>query len=285
MDNVRGYDFHQFSAATARESLRMEGLASPRVSVGDFLLSDASPSYDAVVGNPPYVRYQGFQGDARAAGLRAALAQGVRLTHLASSWASFVVHAAAFLKPEGRLALVLPAELLSSNYAAEVRAFLLARFATVRVVLFDKHVFPGVQTEALLLLAEGTGGTVEVQFGRVERTSDLASLTFATRRPQSTRDRWSRALANPEATDVLNELTTEGVFSQLHAWGRISLGTVTGANAFFALSPARAKEIDLRPTDVLRISPPGSSHLRKVLRAQFQGLPGTGTKRSQDLAL
>ena len=44
---------------------------------------------------------------------RAALEQGVRLSGLASSWAALVVHACAFLKPEGRLAMVLPAELLT----------------------------------------------------------------------------------------------------------------------------------------------------------------------------
>ena len=40
----------------------------------------------------------------------AALRQGVRLSGLSSSWASGLVHASGFLKPEGRLAMVLPAE-------------------------------------------------------------------------------------------------------------------------------------------------------------------------------
>ena len=67
---------------------------------------------DYVMGNPPYIRYQDFTGESRAKALRAALRDGVRLNGLASSWAAFVVHASAFLKPGGRLALVLPAELL-----------------------------------------------------------------------------------------------------------------------------------------------------------------------------
>ncbi len=49
--------------------------------------------------------------EARSKALRAALAQGVRLTGLSSSWAAFTIHSAQFLKPTGRLALVLPAEL------------------------------------------------------------------------------------------------------------------------------------------------------------------------------
>ena len=46
-----------------------------------------------MIGNPPFVRYQAFAGAARAKGIAAALAQGVRLTALTSSWAPFVVHA------------------------------------------------------------------------------------------------------------------------------------------------------------------------------------------------
>lgn len=86
--------------------------------VGDFFGMVGERRFDAVIGNPPYVRYQGCTGALRAAGRRAALNGGVGLTALASSWAAFTVHAAEFLRPGGRLGLVLPAELLTVNYAA-----------------------------------------------------------------------------------------------------------------------------------------------------------------------
>lgn len=60
---------------------------------------------DAVIGNPPFIRYQEFGTEARKRAAAAALAQGVRISGLASSWAPLLVHAAAFLKPEGRLAM------------------------------------------------------------------------------------------------------------------------------------------------------------------------------------
>ena len=65
------------------------------------------------------------------------------------------MHAASFLAVGGRMGLVLPAELLSVNYAAPVREFLLRRFERVRLILFDERVFPGVQEEVVLLLADG----------------------------------------------------------------------------------------------------------------------------------
>src|SRR6185369_10957189 len=99
-------------------------------------------------------------GRERERGLRAASRAGVQLSGLASSWAPFVVHASAFLAPGGRLALVLPAELLQVDYAAPVREFLLRRFGSVTVVSFEEAVFPGATVDAVLLLAEegGPGG-------------------------------------------------------------------------------------------------------------------------------
>ena len=170
-----GVELHAESADAARALLAERGFDAT-VSVSDFFDVDLPRSFDAVVGNPPYVRYQDFTGAARTKSRSAALAQGVRLTGLASSWASFVVHAAQFLKPDGRLALVLPAELLSVNYAVDVRRFLLRRFASVRLVLFEERVFPGVTEEVLLLLAEGTGPTDHFELFPIASASDLGNL-------------------------------------------------------------------------------------------------------------
>jgi adenine-specific DNA-methyltransferase len=154
-----GVELHPDSAAAAR------GLAAAgrpaAVTVGDFFAEPGERRFDAVIGNPPYVRYQGFTGPSRLASRRAALRGGVGLTALASSWAAFTVHAAEFLRP-GRLGLVLPAELLTVNYAVEVRRYLMARFGRVRLVVFTERVFPGVLEEVVLLLAEDAlapGGT------------------------------------------------------------------------------------------------------------------------------
>ncbi|MDQ0027880.1 hypothetical protein J2X90_005716 [Variovorax paradoxus] len=55
------------------------------------------------------------------------------------------------------MGLVLPAELLSVNYAAPVRRFLFGRFRDVELVLFDEQVLPAAEVEADvgLLLADG----------------------------------------------------------------------------------------------------------------------------------
>lgn len=219
-----------------------------------------------VIGNPPYVRYQDFTGEARTRSRAAALRAGVPLTNLASSWAAFTVHSALFLKPGGRMGLVLPAELLSVNYAAEVRAFLLREFARVDLVVFTERVFPGVLEEVVLLLAEGYRHGPADHAGIIEarNAADLAAaLTCREWTPVTARDKWTPPLLPASALDTYLELTcSPETFAPLETWGDTTLGMVTGNNKFFALSPARVTELSLSPSDVLRLSPPGSRHLR-----------------------
>lgn len=73
----------------------------------------------AVVGNPTYVRYQSV-GASRERGRAVAVRQGLRLSRLASSWAPLLIHAADFVADGGRLAQVLPAELIHSQYADRI---------------------------------------------------------------------------------------------------------------------------------------------------------------------
>ncbi|KGW46005.1 eco57I restriction-modification methylase family protein [Burkholderia pseudomallei MSHR684] len=247
----------------ARGYLSANGYSS-RLTTGDFFEHEAVPRYDVVIGNPPYVRYQQFSGAARARSLEAALRQGVRLTQLASSWAAFTVHAAAFLKPEGRLGLVLPAELLSVKYAAQVRSFLLKRFRSVRLVLFEDLVFPGVLEEVVLLLAEGSGGATSFEVFQARNAQDLANIASATWTGFTPREdeKWTPALLSHDAIEVYERSLASGGFETVRDWGKTYLGAVTGGNKFFTLTKQQVAKLKLSPQEILRISPPGSRHLR-----------------------
>lgn len=269
-----GIELHAGSARHA-ETLVLAAGHDVNVRIDDFFTFAPTPVYDAVIGNPPYVRYQDFSGVARARSREAALRGGVTLTGLASSWAAFTVHAALFLKPGGRLGLVLPAELLTVNYAAEVRHFLMQRFARVRLVLFTERVFPGVLEEVVLVLADGCGegpaGYCELhQVGAVEDLSDLPGQVQQWI-PTTPHGKWTPSLLSMSALTAYTALEHGGAFTPLQTWGETTLGMVTGNNGYFALAPGRARELGLRPAELLAISPPGSRHLR--------GLAFTGSAR------
>ena len=153
---------------------------------------------------------------------------------------------------------------MAVNYAKGVRRFLLERFANVRLVLFERRVFPGVLEEVMLLLAEGTGPTDHFE---VQHVRNLAELNAngqppAAWAPVDREGKWLPALISPDAAARYAEITGGDDFSTLLDWGGTSLGRVTGNNRYFTLTAAEAQEHGLTVRDLLRISPPGSRHLR-----------------------
>lgn len=261
---VHGVEIHPESAAEAGRRVGAAG-GDPRITVSDFFLVAPEPTYSAIIGNPPFIRFQDFAGDVRARSREAALRAGVPLSGLASSWAAFAVHSALFLKPGGRMGLVLPAELLSVNYAGVVRKFLFDRFKTVDLVLFQERVFPEAETDVVLLLADGFdyGPTDHARVVQAQNADSLASLAVSHKwTPADPSAKWTPSLLSAEALSTYSGLLTNEAFGGLEEWGSTTLGMVTGNNRFFAVSPAKAVSLGLSESETLPLSPPGSSHLR-----------------------
>ncbi|WP_354588553.1 N-6 DNA methylase [Janibacter sp. UYMM211] len=261
---VDGVEIHGPSAHLAAAAVAAVG-GRAHIRTDDFFLVDPRGGYDVVIGNPPFIRYQEWTGAQRDRARFAALQQGVALSGLASSWAAFVAHSAGFLVRGGRLGLVLPAELLSVNYAAPVRRFLLENFASVELVVFDHQVFPGAEADTVLVKAEGWKQP-PAQGAVLRQTRDASTLSsLGEGTPWQAVDldeRWSASPLSPTSRDALDTMTGDGDLVPLETYGDTSLGAVTGGNRFFSLSPARVRELGIPRADLIRISPPGSAHLR-----------------------
>lgn len=261
---VNGAEIHAHSAKIGAARVKAAG-GDPHITIDDFFALQPTGHYSAAIGNPPYIRYQDFTGDARAGARAAALRGGVNLTGLASSWAAFTVHSALFLRPGGRLGLVLPAELLSVNYAAPVRTFIFNRFAHVKLVLFTEQVFPEAEADVVLLLAEGfdEGPAKHATVHEVRNANKLSEIgTGLTFTPSDPSDKWTSMLVSPDAVEPLHSLSRAGHFTHLESWGETTLGMVTGNNRYFTLTGEQVDELGLSHDEVVRLSPAGSSHLR-----------------------
>jgi adenine-specific DNA methylase len=252
---VAGVDLNPEAVADAKRVVPQAAIVE-----GDFFAHEPDGSrYEAVVGNPPYIRYHYFSGEVRSRALVRARAEGVKLSELASAWAPFVVHASAFLAPHGRLAFVLPAELLSTDYAAPVRAFLRRRFARIDIVTFEHRVFPNAMVDVVLMMAEGKGPG-EVRVHRLPDARDLDSFMPDLAAPTSS-DRWTHALLGERATRELEEIAL--TMKRLGEIAAVDIGVVTGANNYFVLTERQVQEEalvadDLRPLVARGHQLPGS---------------------------
>ncbi|WP_153506034.1 N-6 DNA methylase [Cumulibacter manganitolerans] len=263
---LRGVELHPESARRAEASLAAEGIAA-RIVPGDFFDMPTEPRADAVIGNPPFVRYQDHAGSGRAKSRAAAAAAGVELSELASMWAAFTIHATGHLNDGGKLGLVLPAELLTVNYAAPVREYLLTQFATVQLVVFAERVFPDALEEVVLVLASGYRNGPSSSFELFQTCNAATLATLGEGRiwqPDANGGRWMASLLSPAAAAAYDAATTGPLFATLHDWGETSLGAVTGNNKYFAMTADEIRRRRLPATDYVPLSPPGSRHLRAL---------------------
>ena len=277
---VTACEMHAESIEAARRLLDVQGY-SCAFWQGDFLRMPIERRIDAVVGNPPYVRFQVLDARQRAFQQDLACRMGVQLSALASTWAPFVLRACEHLVDGGALGLVLPAELLSVNYAAPIRSFLLHSFAKVQLFTFEQSVFPGVQEEVVVLVARGyrEGPSSALSWHQCDSLADVATASGVSFEPHRSADCWLGGLVASDARRVLEGLEADGRVERLGRWGSLALGAVTGANSFFALSPQEAEHRSLRlGDDCMPVLPSGARYLRRLALdgEQWEGLGAAG---------
>lgn len=161
--------------------------------------------------------------------------------------------------------MVLPAELLSTNYAGGVRKYLMDRFEQVNLLVFEERVFPGAQEEVVLLLADGyqQGPTDHCVLRQVPDIAGLANEAVDTVwKPEDPSGKWTASLMTPGALAAYRQVTASPEWTTLSTWGETSLGAVTGRNKYFAMTSTRATQLAIPAKELERISPPGSAHLR-----------------------
>jgi hypothetical protein len=243
------------------EALRRAGerVANCRLVKTDFFSVQSSelPGFDAVVGNPPFIRYQTFNGKSRLSALARAREAGVQLPQLSSSWAPFIVHAASFLKKGGRLGMVVPVELTHAQYARGVLKFVAAKFARVQLCIFRKKLFPELSEDTGVLLCDGyqnrcTWFSIAIldDIDEAEEQSYL-ELPVNLESVLSGRTRLTHYLLPPKVRELYLGLSENPQVRRIGAAADIGIGYVTGCNDFFHVSLSECRRWRL-PSDFLR---------------------------------
>lgn len=222
----------------------------------DFLTSrDYGPNrwqFDAVIGNPPYIRHHSLSREQIDVAQGAIRNQGYHLPRTANYWSYFVLHSLAFLRPGGRLVMVLPLALLNADYAIPVQHVLKAGFASSRFVILDDCLFPNVQEGSVIVLCDGWGKSSTQTTLLKGRTSDLAGLLSqksSTERggasSSSAYRSWQRDLLPTTVCAFFDEITERPDMHRLGDLAGIHIGVVTGSNAFFLMRPSEAKMLGI----------------------------------------
>ncbi|MEA3402054.1 MAG: N-6 DNA methylase [Armatimonadota bacterium] len=242
-----------------KAALARNAAPEAEVIVADFFewAQARSPSFDAVVGNPPFIRYHQFNGSTRKRALKLSQRIGAEFSGLTSSWAPFVAVSASLLKPGGRLAFVVPAEIGHATYAAPLVEGLCRHFAQVTVVAIREKLFPHLSQDAWLLYADGKGSdTRTIGFSAIEEfAEDLEPEHPHTAIPLTTwrelGGRLRKFLVPPASLGLYHELSNRVGATVVEGIADVTIGYVSGANDFFHFTPSAAAMFEI-PQDCLR---------------------------------
>lgn len=227
----------------------------------DFFVwaSETRERFEAAAGNPPFIRYQHFTGSIRERALKEASKLGAKFNRLTSSWAPFLVVTAGLLKPGGRMAFVVPAEIGHAPYAIPVLSTLCDHFEQVKVVAIREKLFPDLSEDAWLLFARGFGGhTDSIELSVREQFVPSPYPTRTTKRV--TLRAWREAgcrlrkfLLPDDCLAVYQDLISRSSVVRFGEVAQAGIGYVSGANEFFHLRPSEARAYGF-PKQVLRVT-------------------------------
>ena len=251
---LRGVDSRPEAASIVRDTFRAGGLAGDiqDLRAGAFLTTPPS-MVDVLVGDLT-VPHQGDTQIVRSAAR--SLPEAAACAHFNDPQCLLVGRAAAFLKPGGRMAVLLADGWLDKRYGAAFKDYLLRTFALRGVLGFQKAIFPQSPARLVALLAEKrtvpeAGATAQVPFVcyRAENPDDLPpelDLPLKGQSPEvdctvmaadalKPRARWSAFLYAPDAYRALH---AHPALAPLISLAHVRLGLQTFARRFYIVSLA-----------------------------------------------
>jgi adenine-specific DNA-methyltransferase len=229
--------------------------------------------FDVVIGNPPFIRYQNFVEEQRVPAFELMSKAGMKPNRLTNTWVPFIVASSFLLNNKGRLAMVVPAELLQVNYAAELRRFLSGYYNKITLITFKKLVFEGIQQEVVLLLGERNGnGRTGVRTVELESVSDLASyehtdfISSELKPMDHSTEKWTQYFLSKEEIELLRALRINPHLTEAGKVIDVDVGIVTGQNQFFVLNNEQIREHSLEEYTLPIVS--RSGHLKGAIFSQ-----------------
>ena len=221
-----------------------------------YLNSEQKKSqYDAIVGNPPFIRYQYLSKKDQEFSERIFKQHTLRFTKHTNAWVPFVIASLSMLRPGGRLAMVLPSEILHVLHAQSLRFYIGQQCKKLIIIDPEEIWFDGTLQGAVLLLAEKkrnikdhtTGlGIIQTKgksFLELSPSQYFNKTNFIN--GKTVEGKWTRALLTKKELDIFDGVTNSVNVHRFKDIANVDVGLVTGANKFFLVNNETVNKYNL----------------------------------------
>lgn len=211
--------------------------------------------FDAVVGNPPFIRYQYLPELFQDRSEQIFRELDLKFTKHTNAWVPFILASMSMLRPGGRLAMVVPAEIIHVTHAQSLRSYLGKECRRLVIIDPEELWFEGTLQGAVILLAEKRANEAEKAEGLgmyVVKGREFVDLppseVFDAPKAingKTVQGKWTRALLDVETRSLFDQLGEHEDVHRFKDIATVDVGIVTGANKFFLVPDETVKSYKL----------------------------------------
>lgn len=242
-----------------------------KINNSDYLEANAG-SFDGIICNPPYMRFQNFLK--RHAVLPKIEKQiGKKLVGYSNISSVFLVKTLNELNDNGNLAFIMPFEFFNTGYGKEVKRSLLENYLLKQIIIFsnEKEIFPDATTTVCVLLCKKDRKEEDIKITQIKAEDEISQLTNISNFYQATIEP-SNLPFNKKWTPILLSLFSEQTvpegFVKLSLYGSFKRGIATGANKFFALTKTKIEKWELDNRNICKCITK-SPQIRKAVFTEY----------------
>ena len=200
---------------------RMKAYKNVKVINEDFFdfykANRESVHYDLILGNPPYIRYQYLEEHQRELMSDILTSQGMKANKLVNSWVGFIVSCVNMLSNNGKIAFVIPAEIMQVAYAEDLRLFLSNNLSKITLITFEELVFPDIEQEIVVFIGEKGDEEKGIRIVELNNLEDLKSFDINAngfQKLQHVHEKWTKYFTNVEENKFYDKLRQETGFDK-----------------------------------------------------------------------
>jgi len=211
--------------------------------------------FDAVIGNPPYIRQEGLGEDKPAF-----KALYTVFNSIADLYTYFIERSHMLLRREGRFSMITANKFMRANYGAALREFLTTKVRLEKLIDFGElRVFGEAATDPLITVSSKdiptkSVGYIQVKSLKFDSLNDVVKANVSVL-PESALNISNWSLASDKSQLVLDKLKINSTFLKDYVGGTIRRGVVTGFNQAFIINKntrERLIEQDAKSVDIIK---------------------------------
>ncbi len=252
---ITGFDVDNIIFDTAKNNFQEN--QNLNLHLEDYLFNDWNNKYDAIVCNPPYLKFHDYENKKTLSEIKKRL--NIQLSGFTNIYTLFLLKSIYQLKDNGRIAYIIPSEFLNSDYGTYVKDYLLKSNLFRHIFIFDfkENVFDNALTTSAILLLAKDENYSKINFSTITNRKELDNISNliqsypnksgqieVNKKEIDPNIKWRAYYQKQKSKNYKNLIPFNNV-------AKVVRGIATGANEYFTFNQEKAKKHNIEKSNLL----------------------------------